>query len=358
MADAGATRTGARGIPTLSVTELAAVEAQGVIRTRPRDGAPSKRAGEIPKGGGEAMVEIECLWECNDGLGETPIWVAEEQSVYWADHVGPAIDLAGERRPTIRRLNVVTNERTVWPMPEQVGSFGFRRGGGMIGGANSGFCAIDLERGRFEKIVDPEPDMPGTRLNDGKIDRRGRYWCGSMDTHLTDAVASLYRFDPDLTCRKVAEDFSFVCSNGIAFSPDDTRMYFGDTKGGVIYLFDFDVDEGRISNRREFFNLRERLPAIVDGATVDTEGYYWFALNLGGKIIRLDPTGRLVREIDMPVRSPTCVTFGGAGYETLYVTSQQAFVTPAELARHPQPGSFFAIHGLGVTGVPEPRFGG
>ena len=65
------------------------------------------------------MVEIQCLWESNDGLGETPIWVQEETSVYWADHVGPAIDLTGERRPTVKRLNIETNERKVWTCPSK-----------------------------------------------------------------------------------------------------------------------------------------------------------------------------------------------------------------------------------------------
>jgi len=304
------------------------------------------------------MVDIECLWECNDGLGETPIWNPDEASIYWADHVGPAIDLNGPRRPAIRRLHPASGERNVWSMPEQVGSFAFRAGGGLMGGANSGFCEIDLARGRYETKVPVEPDQPHNRLNDGKADRRGRYWCGSMNSQLSDPSAHLYRLDPDWTCRRVAEDFSFVCSNGIAFDPDDTRMYFGDTKGAMIYVFDFDIDEGRIFNRRPFFSLEDRRPAIVDGATVDEEGFYWFALNLGGKILRLDPTGRLDREIEMPIPSPTCVTFGGDNYETMFVTSQQAFVSPEQLQRHPQPGSLLAIHGLGARGLPEPRFGG
>ena len=302
-------------------------------------------------------MEIECLWECDDGLGETPIWVAEESSIYWADHVGPAIDLAGPRRPSLRRLNIATGERKTWPMPEQVGAFGFRPNGGILGGANSGFCKIDLATGEFEKLGDPEPTKPHNRLNDGKMDRRGRFWCGSMNTQLTDKAARLYCLEPDLTIRPVAEDFSFVVGNGIAFDPEDTRMYFGDTFGGMIYVFDFDIQEGRISNRRPFFSVADRKPAIVDGATVDAEGYYWFALNLGGKILRVDPDGRLDREIDMPVRSPTCVAFGGENYETLFVTSQQAFLTEEELAHHPLPGSLFAIHGLSAKGLPEPLFG-
>jgi L-arabinonolactonase len=179
-----------------------------------------------------------------------------------------------------------------------------------------------------------------------------------MDSRLASPSAHIYRLDPDRTCRQVADGFSFVCANGIAFDPEDTRMYFGDTIGGMVYAFDYDADEGRIFNRRPFFTLKDRKPAIVDGATLDAEGYYWFALNLGGKILRVDPTGRLDREIAMLIPSPTCVTFGGDNYETLYVTSQQAFVTAEELAQHPQPGSVFAIHGLGIKGLREPKFGG
>ena len=308
-------------------------------------------------GRSNAMLEIECIWECDDGLGETPIWVAEEASVYWADHVGPAIDLAGSRRPSIHRLNVETGQRTTWPMPEQVGSFGFRPGGGLVCGANSGFCTIDLRTGECDKVIDPEPDKPHNRLNDGKIDRRGRFWCGSMNTKLCTKAAHIYCLELDSTCREADEDFSFVVSNGIAFDPQDTRIYFGDTFGGMIYVFDFDIDNGCISNRRPFFSVEDRKPAIVDGATVDSEGYYWFALNLGGKILRVDANGRLDREIHMPVRSPTCVAFGGKNYETLFVTSQQSFLSSAELARDPKPNSQFAIHDLGVRGLPEPQFG-
>lgn len=303
-------------------------------------------------------IEIEHVCRSQDGLGESPIWVAEENSLYWSDHVGPFLEGSNPRRPTVKRFNRTTNELTAWEMPEQVGSFGLRAHGGLIAGANSGFCTIDLASGLFERIVDPEADKPHNRLNDGKIDRRGRYWCGSMDTQLKEKTAHIYRLDPDLTCHQMVEDFSFVCSNGIAFDPEDTRMYFGDTQGGVIYVFDYDGAEGRLSNRRQFFSVVERRPGIVDGATVDAEGYYWFALNLAGKILRVDPKGRLDREIDMPVRTPTCVTFGGDNDDTLYVTSQQTFLRPGELEEFPQTGDLFAIHGLGVKGVPEPRFAG
>ncbi len=292
-------------------------------------------------------MEIELICQCQNGLGESPIWVEEENCLYWSDHFGP----------TINRLNLSNNELKVWEMPEQVGSFGFRENGGLVAGVNSGFCTIDLENGDFNQVIDPEADKPNNRFNDGKIDRRGRYWCGSMDTELSNETAHLYKLNPDFTCQKVAKDFSFICSNGIAFDPEDKRMYFGDTQRKMVYIFDFDIEEGRIWNQREFFSTKD-WPGLVDGATVDTEGYYWFALVQGGKILRVDPKGRLDKEIDLPIPSPTCVTFGGKDYETLYVTTAKAFLSDALLEKYPQSGDLFAIHGLGVKGIPEPKFAG
>jgi sugar lactone lactonase YvrE len=122
-----------------------------------------------------------------DGLGEAPVWVEQEQSLYWSDHVGC----------TMKRWNTASGEVTVWDTPGPVGSFAFREGGGMVGGTDSGFCRIDLEAGIYEPIVDPEADMPGNRFNDGKCDRRGRFWCGSMNKEIEAATGSIYclRFD-------------------------------------------------------------------------------------------------------------------------------------------------------------------
>jgi len=162
----------------------------------------------------------------------------------WADHLGPSLDPSDARRPRVKRLDVLPHELRVWEMPAPVGSFGFRRRGGPIAATNSGFCGIDLDGGRFERRVDPEPHLPHNPLNDGKIDRRGRFWCSSMDTRVEAKTASIHRSDPDLGCRRVAEDLRFVVGNGIAFDPEDRRMYLGDTIGNTVYVFDFDVEEG------------------------------------------------------------------------------------------------------------------
>lgn len=291
--------------------------------------------------------EIECVYESQDGLGEAPLWVEDERSLYWSDHVGYKM----------KRWNADSGEVTIWDTPGPVGAFALREQGGMVGASDAGFLKIDLDRGLFQTIVDPEADMSHNRFNDGKCDRQGRFWCGSMNKKVEDETGSMYRLDQDWSAHKLAPDFRFMVSNGTAFDPESTRMYFSDTLGNMVYLFDFDADSGAISNRREFFSTRER-PGMVDGGTVDQEGYYWCALVAGSQILRIDPKGRVDREIKMPVPRPTCPTFGGNSNEVLYVTSQRLFMTPEELAAYPQAGNLFAIHGLGVRGLAEPRFAG
>jgi sugar lactone lactonase YvrE len=292
------------------------------------------------------MAEVECVVEAGDILGEGVIWNPREQAVYWCDNL----------KSNIQRWDPSTGEHRVWDMPEEVGSIVFREAGGIVAGMKSGFAFIhDLDAPEIEYIVDPEPDMKGNRLNDGKCDRRGRYWCGSMDAALTDPVAALYRFDPDLSCHKM--DDGIICSNGIAWSPDDTVMYFSDTRGEALYAYDYDIETGSIDNRRVLIDTTEA-SFRIDGATVDAEGHYWCAEIHDWHVGKYDPEGNRVDRIRLPVRQPTMCTFGGPDLDVLYVTSATRFIEPGEAAAQPLAGSLFAVHGTGSRGIPEPFFAG
>ncbi|MFI4995428.1 MAG: SMP-30/gluconolactonase/LRE family protein [Hyphomicrobiales bacterium] len=290
------------------------------------------------------MAEIEIVREMKNVLGEAPMWHVAERALYWIDALKPAM----------HRLDTA-GEIASWPLPQPIGSFVFRRAGGLVGALQNGFHGIDLDTGKVEAIVDPEPDRPGNLLNDGKCDRRGRYWCGSRDAALTHPTGALYRLDADLSCRRMDE--GFIVSNGIAFSPDDRTMYFADSRAATVYAYDFDIEDGAISNRRVFVSTRE-IGGRPDGATVDQQGYYWCALVHGSAIGRFDPKGRLDRKIELPVKQPTMCTFGGDDLDILYVTSSVALVPEAERASQPLAGALFAIRGLGVKGLPEPLFEG
>lgn len=289
--------------------------------------------------------DIECLVEAKNILGEGPIWHPGEAALYWCDNL----------RPAIQRYDPQTGEVREWPMPEEVGSIVFRAQGGLVAGMKSGFSFIDLDAGAIERVVDPEPHLPGNRMNDGKCDRRGRYWCSTMDAALAAPVAALYRFDPDRSCHKMDE--GFIVGNGMAWSPDDRTMYFADSRAEAVYAYDFDIANGTIENRRVFISTAA-IPARVDGATVDAEGFYWCAHIHGGAIARYDPAGRLARTIELPVRHPTMCTFGGENLDILFVTSATRFLAPGEAETQPLAGALFAIHGAGAQGIAEPFFAG
>ena len=290
-----------------------------------------------------AIAEIEIVRDGGDRLGEGPCWHAGERALYWVDALAPAI----------HRLDA-TGALATWPMPRMIGSFVFQRRGGLIGALEDGFCAIDLADGSVTRLVDPEPGRSDNLLNDGKCDRRGRYWCGSRHRELARPTGALHRLDPDLSVRRMDE--GFIVSNGIAFSPDDRVMYFADSRAETVWAYDFDLDAGLIANRRVFFSTRE-VEGRPDGATVDAEGFYWCTLVHGGTIARIDPRGRIERLIEMPVKHVTMCTFGGPNLDILYVTSAASMVPEPQRPATLHAGALFAVHGLGVRGLPQPMFG-
>ncbi|WP_059415378.1 SMP-30/gluconolactonase/LRE family protein [Cupriavidus basilensis] len=288
--------------------------------------------------------EIEIACQEIDQLGECPMWHPTEHRLYWVD----------TRRPALRRLEADGTTRT-WEMPSNIGSFVFARDGGIVVALKQGFCRLDPATGALTTIVHPEPQLPENRLNDGRCDRRGRFWCGTRDAGNENPGGSLYRLDPDESVHKM--DSGFIVSNGMAFSPDDKTLVFGDSRGDTIWRYDFDLDTGAISNKRVYLDTRG-LPWRVDGATFDADGYYWCALIGDGAVGRFDPHGRLERMVRLPVSHPTMCNFGGAGLDVLYVTSTSVLVPDASRASQPLAGAVFAIHGLGARGVPEPFFSG
>ncbi|SEP82948.1 Sugar lactone lactonase YvrE [Faunimonas pinastri] len=289
-------------------------------------------------------MRIEVVVDVKTTLGESPVWDADAERIYWVDSLG--------RR--VFRATADGREVRAWTTPASCGSMVLRRRGGAVLALRSGVHFLDFATGDLEWLVDPEPDLPDNTLNDGKVDRAGRFWFGSMNTAGPEPTGALYRLDPDLTLRVV--DRGIACSNGPCWSPDGGTFYFGDSGTREIHAYDFAAAEGRLSGRRLFCRAEER--ATVDGATVDAEGCLWSAQPDGGTIRRYSPEGELIRTIELPSLAVTSVTFGGPALDVLFVTSMASPLDPAVTDRNPQRGSLFAIHDLGVRGVEEPKFAG
>jgi sugar lactone lactonase YvrE len=292
------------------------------------------------------MSDIECVVDAKAILGEGTFWDTREQVLWWIDIWAPAI----------HRFDPATREDQAFPAPEYLGCLATRARGGLVVTMASGFHFFDPATGRFDPIADPEAAMPDTRFNDGKTDRQGRFWSGTMFEAKGPPrrIGSLYRMDPDLSVHRIVEGVG--CSNGLAWSPDSQTMYYSDSHTTLVWAFDFDPATGAAANRRVFTDVAET-GGIVDGATVDVEGCYWATIPVTSKICRYDPEGRLIRTIMLPTDLPTCVGFGGKDLDVLYCTSAVLRRPPETIKGAALAGGLFAIE-AGVKGLPEVPFAG
>ncbi len=300
------------------------------------------------------MVEVRLLVDSKNHLGEGPLWDVEEQRLYWIDSSAAEIWSCREDGGDVK-LHYV---------PTHIGSMALREKGGAVLALANGFSLYDFKTQKLTHIGDPEADEPENRLNDGKVDRAGRFLAGYMsyDHEREDASvgkrpvrnSALYRLDPDLSITRL--DSGIKCSNGPCWSPDNKTFYFADSYDNVMFAYDYDIETGSVSNKRQFASTRD-YPGTFDGSTVDAEGYIWNAHVFGGRIFRYAPDGRLDRQIEFPVRNLTSVMFGGKHLDVMYVTSMGRPMKGVP-QKEASAGGLFAVYGLGVKGLPEPRFGG
>ena len=290
------------------------------------------------------MASIECVVDCRAQLGEGTFWDSGAQVLWWVD--------IWQR--LIHRYDPATGRDETFAAPQDLGCLAVREGGGLVLTMADGFFFFDPVTGAFDKIVDPESHIPENRFNDGKTDRQGRFWSGTMHDKNAGRTGALYRLDPDLSCHKVVD--GVVCSNALAWSPDSRTMYYADSLEYAVWAFDFDSLTGTVENRRVFIDTRPT-GGLPDGATVDADGCYWVTLPVTGKVSRYDPAGKLMQTIVLPTDLPTCAGFGGPDLDILYVTSAVLRRDENTLAGQSHPGGLFALD-VGVKGLPEAHFRG
>jgi sugar lactone lactonase YvrE len=255
----------------------------------------------------------------------------------------------------VHRLHPTSGQHKSWPIETEIGSIGFGPPGKLIAGLRTGFALFDIATGTHEMLADPEGKgrLNPNRLNDGKVDPAGRYWCGSMQDPGHGPAGTLYRMDADRTVRGFENDIRIP--NGLAWSPDGRRMYFCDSLSRQMRVFDYDVATGERANGRVLYSVPEN-QGLPDGATVDADGCLWQANIFGGRVTRYDPDGKPMTVINLPTPRTTACCFGGPNLDTLYVTTASMMMTREQLAADAHAGNLFAID-VGIKGRPEPRFG-
>ena len=292
----------------------------------------------------DAIVERVDGVRC--AVGESPVWHALDAAWYW-------VDIPARR---IWRLDHATGATRHWTAHEMVACIAPRANGGLIAGMETGIFAVDLRDDgtvRAERLAAPPELAPGMRFNDGRTDRQGRFWSGTMWLNMANAlpIGRLYRYDAHgLSAPLVA---GLVTQNGLAWSPDGTTMYLSDSHPTRrrVWAFDYDVDAGVPHDRRLFVDMAG-YAGRPDGAAMDAHGCYWVAGNDGGSLLRFTPGGSLDRELALPVAKPSMPCFGGPDLDTLLVTSiVQPGCEDDALA-----GAVLLVR-PGVRGVPEVPFG-
>lgn len=293
-------------------------------------------------------MQAELIVDARNAVGECPVWVPEENALYWVD-----IPAGG-----LQRWSADTGHVHAWRAPQMLACIARHRDGGWVAGMESGFFHLhphndgSLDSNLLAPVEHARTDM---RLNDGRCDRQGRFWAGSMVLNMGANATDgrLYRYSAGQRGPLETQLSGFIVPNGLGFSPDGRTMYLSDSHPLVqqIWAFDYDTASGTPSNRRLFVDMHQ-FAGRPDGAAVDAEGCYWICANDAGLIHRFTPDGRLDRSLAVPVKKPSMCAFGGSRLDTLFVTS----IRPGD--DHDEQslaGGVFALD-PGVKGLPEPLF--
>jgi sugar lactone lactonase YvrE len=282
--------------------------------------------------------------EAQDCLGEGPLWNVGDQRLWWTD--------IHNRR--LRRWGLGAGAIEDVATPERLCSFALVEGrpDRLLAAFETGLAWFTPGTGAVEWIARPEAGGTGRRFNDGRTDRAGRFWVGSMvedEARAPPASASLWRFDG--VGRFVACESGVSIANSLASSPDGRTLYFADTPRRAIYAYDLDPETGAISGKRLFAEVERGFP---DGATVDAEGRLWSARWGGGEVVCHDPDGREALVVEVSASQPTCVAFGGSDLSLMFVTSATEGLTAKALEGSPLAGSVFVYEtdAVGLAEVP------
>jgi len=273
-------------------------------------------------------------------LGEGPRWSVRDRCLWW-------VDIRGHR---VLRWDPASGDLRTWPVPADIGFLAERIQGGLIVGLRDGLYAFNPGTGACTALgATHAHDPAGFRFNDGACDAAGRLWVGTIGPK---GQAHLYRFDPGLARTTFRSDVTV--SNGIAWSPDGTSMYYIDTPSQVVMAYPFAAENGTLGEGRVAITIPTEI-GHPDGCCIDAEGMLWVCLWNGGAVLCCDPaTGKTLARITIPgARNVTACSFGGQALDTLYITTAGG----GDPQQPENAGCLFAAQ-PGVHGLPWHAFAG
>ena len=278
-------------------------------------------------------------------LGEGVQWNDATESLWWTDI----------QARLLYRYHLPSGQLSKFVTPGRLCSFGFvETKADFIVAFSRGLALYNPVSEDITWLERPDGLSHGVRFNDGKVDRQGRFWVGTMvekGDPVTRREGSLYSLDSTFVLHK--HESGIGISNGLCWSPEARYLYFADSARRIIYSYEFDRGSGTIDNQRVFVETGSG--AFPDGAEIDSNGCLWSAHWGAGQVVRYTPEGKTDSVLTLPVSQPTCVTFGGPGHELLFVTSARVGLDDDKLDEEIHAGDVFVFQ-AGVSGFPACRF--
>ena len=262
------------------------------------------------------MSKVELLDECNNSLGEGITYSSNDNFLYWLD-IGNLSKL--------HKLDLSLKKKEIFELPEIVTATSVRSSNELILATNNGIKLFNTFNKKFESVLNIESQQLLTRSNDGASDSLGRFWFGTMQNNfdkngksipINENIGKLYKVDTNKKISIVVEELGIP--NTFVWSPDNKNFYFTDTLNGTILSYDFELESGELSNKKNFATFDRGHP---DGSTIDTDGCVWNCRWGGSCIVRFTPSGKVDQIIEMPVQNITNCIFGGSDMKTLFITT-------------------------------------
>jgi sugar lactone lactonase YvrE len=278
---------------------------------------------------------VETALDAKATIGESPLWCAVEQALYWIDI----------KKPALHRFDPASGAQRSWMLTSDIGGFALVRDPpGALVALRYGLFRLEFATGSLSLLAASPFDPMLFRFNEGACDTSGRFWIGVMFDPLQGGgrkeKGALHSYTLGSALR--AEADASDLHNGMAWSADGSTFYLSHSNDQQIFAHSFDAAGGQIGEGILFATLPKAL-GIPDGAAMDTEGGYWSACHGGGRLRRYHSDGTVDRDIILPVSQPTMCAFGGLDLGDLYVTSARDKLSAGQLQDEPLAGAVFKV---------------